>query len=74
MVLQKGAFFATHLSQNALHAPPSAVDAVRSHGGRVVVLHFVECIPNRVRFVDVLRKIEVASSNPKISLCHPDAI
>jgi nucleotide-binding universal stress UspA family protein len=54
----KRILFATDLSQNSFHAFLYAVDMARSHDAKIIVLHAVEPIPEEVRFVGVLQRVE----------------
>ena len=54
----KRILFATDLSQNSFHAFQYAIDMARSHDAKIIALHAVEPIPEEVRFVGVLQRIE----------------
>ncbi len=58
IALIKKILFATDLSQNSSHAFQYAVDLAQRHDAEIIVLYAVEPIPQEVRFVGVLQRVE----------------
>jgi len=58
--------YATDLSPNSFHAFLYAIDMARSHDAKIIALHVVEPIPEAVRFVGVLKRVEEKERKEKV--------